>query len=221
MKKEINIAEWSRKDHFLFFSQFEEPFFGATVHIDCTLAYRHAKEQKHSFFLHYLHRALKAANTVEAFRYRILDKKVYVFDRVNASPTINRPNGTFGFAYLDYEEDENSFYERATQGIERVQQSEGLIPAVSGENVIHFSAIPWLDFTSLSHARSFTFPDSCPKISFGKVTEQNGVKTMPVSVHVHHGLADGYHVGLFVEEFRRLMNSPEAGHSSGAGEVRP
>jgi chloramphenicol O-acetyltransferase type A len=30
--------------------------------------------------------------------------------------------------------------------------------------VIHFSAIPWLDFTSLSHARSYTFPDSCPKI---------------------------------------------------------
>jgi chloramphenicol O-acetyltransferase type A len=38
------------------------------------------------------------------------------------------------------------------------------------------------------------------------MTEQNGVKTMPVSIHVHHGLMDGYHVGLFVDEFQRLMN---------------
>lgn len=207
MKKEINISEWNRKDHFLFFSQFEEPFFGMTVQIDCTIAYEQVKKNNQSFFLYYLYRALRAANTVEAFRFRIINGKVYAYEQVNASSTISRPNHTFGFAYMDYEEDENSFYEKAKEIIKCVQQSEGLIPAVSGENVIHFSAIPWLNFTSISHARSFTFPDSCPKISFGKVTEKNGVKTMPVSVHVHHGLADGYHVGLFVEEFQRSMNA--------------
>ncbi|QCR22322.1 chloramphenicol acetyltransferase [Pontibacter sp. SGAir0037] len=206
MKKEVNISEWNRKEHYHFFSRFEEPFFGITVQIDCTKAYAQAKKNKQSFFLYYLYRALQAANAVEAFRYRIINGKVYVFEQVNASSTISRPNHTFGFAYMDYEEDESSFYEQARQVIQDVQQSEGLIPAVSGENVIHFSAIPWIDFSSISHARSFTFPDSCPKISFGKVTEKNGVKTMPVSVHVHHGLADGYHVSLFVAEFQKLMN---------------
>ena len=29
---------------------------------------------------------------------------------------------------------------------------------------------------------------------------------MSMSVHVHHGLVDGYHLGLFFEEFERLMN---------------
>jgi len=29
---------------------------------------------------------------------------------------------------------------------------------------------------------------------------------MPVSIHVHHALMDGYEVGLFVEEFQRLMS---------------
>lgn len=29
---------------------------------------------------------------------------------------------------------------------------------------------------------------------------------MPVSIHVHHGLMDSHHVGLFVEEFQKLMN---------------
>lgn len=207
MKKLIVLDKWDRKEHFLFFSKFEEPFFGLTVKVDCTTAYQKAKEKGVSFFLYYLYRALKAANEVENFRYRIIENQPYDFTTVNASPTINRPNGTFGFAYMDYFEDEKQFYEKALQEIENVKRTNSLLPAVSSENVIHFSAIPWLDFTSISHARSFSHPDSCPKISFGKMTENNGAKEMPVSIHGHHALMDGYHVGLFIDKFQDLLNN--------------
>lgn len=209
MKTWINIEQWDRKEHFLFFSRFEEPFFGVTVNIDCTRAYSRAKEKDISFFLYYLYRALRTANEIENFRYRIIDKQVFLFDSIHASPTINRPNGTFGFAYMDYYQEENDFYNAAVKEIDSVRKSNDLIPAVSGENIIHFSAIPWINFTSLSHARSFSFPDSSPKISFGKVTEQDGIKTMPVSIHVHHGLVDGYHVGVFINRYQELMHRAE------------
>ena len=166
MKTAIDIDNWIRKDHFAFFTQFSEPFFGITANIDCTVAYRYAKNKKLSFYLYYLYRALKAANSIENFRYRIVDKKVYLFDVINASPTVYRPDNTFGFSYMDYTENEALFYDHAKQVIEKVKHEKGLVPAVAGENVIHFSAVPWIDFTSVSHARSFTFPDSCPKISF-------------------------------------------------------
>jgi len=39
MKTKLDISSWNRKDHFAFFKQFEEPFFGVTVPIDCTTAY--------------------------------------------------------------------------------------------------------------------------------------------------------------------------------------
>ena len=206
MKKLIDLDNWNRKEHFLFFSKFEEPFFGVTVKVDCSTAYQKAKEKGVSFFLYYLYRALKTANKIENFRYRIIENQPYDFATVNASPTINRPDGTFGFAYMDYFEDEKQFYEKALQEIENVKNTNSLLPAVSGENVIHFSAIPWLDFTSISHARSFSHPDSCPKISFGKMTDNNGAKAMPVSIHGHHALMDGYHVGLFVDKFQDLLN---------------
>ncbi|MBM7420718.1 MULTISPECIES: chloramphenicol acetyltransferase [Chryseobacterium] len=206
MKQLIKVDNWKRKEHFLFFSKFEEPFFGVTITIDCTLAYQQAKAKGNSFFLYYLYRSLKAANAIENFRYRIIDKEVYLFDQINASATINRPDETFGFSYMDYDKNEELFNQNAKEEIARVQQSTGLIPAGSGENVIHFSAVPWFDFTSLSHARSFTFPDSCPKISFGQVTENNGKKLMSVSIHAHHGLMDGLHIGLFAEKFQELMN---------------
>lgn len=205
MNRKLDIDQWARRDHFNFFRQFEEPFFGVCVNIDCTAAYQKAKESSTSFFLYYLYQSLAAANAIEPFRYRIKNDEVWVYDRVNASPTINRPDGTFGFSYMDYYESLEEFIDHAQREIARVQGSTGLIPAISGENVIHYSSIPWINFTQLSHARSFSFKDSCPKISFGKMTEENGRRTMPVSIHVHHALMDGFHVGQYVELFQERM----------------
>src|SRR5436190_17816304 len=102
MKKTLDINNWSRKDHFNFFRQFEEPFFGVTVNLDCTNAYSMCKQNSFPFFLYYLHASLTAANDTEPFKYRISGDEIFVYDTVNASPTINRPDGTFGFAYIDF-----------------------------------------------------------------------------------------------------------------------
>lgn len=207
MRTEINIPSWYRKDQFEFFSKFDEPFFGVTVRIDCTKAYAAAKNQERSFFLQYLHASLVAANTVTPFKYRMVDGKVYEYEVVNASPTINRDNGSFGFSYIEFYPDLQEFIEKAQPVIEKVRASEGLEPAVMGENVIHYSSLPWIDFTSLSHARHFPFADSCPKISFGKMTSSDNNLSMPVSIHVHHALMDGFHVGQYIEEFQKAMDA--------------
>lgn len=203
---EISIDGWDRKEQYLFFSQFEEPFFGITVSINCTKAYRFAKEKNHSFFLYYLYRAIKAANEVENFRYRIVDHKPFLYDAIHASATVSRSNNTFGFSYIDFDSDESVFQYTAKKEIERVQRSNTLLPARGGDNVVHFSSVPWLNFTSISHARKFSISDSCPKISFAKMMDINGIKTMNISIHAHHALMDGYHVGLFTERFQSLMD---------------
>lgn len=206
MKKELDLEKWSRKEHFEFFSKFDEPFFGVTVQIDCTNAYQEAKKNQYSFFLYYLHKSLAAANQIAPFSYRIIEGKVYEFDQVNAAPTINKPDNTFAFSYMDYHEDFTTFSDHANDIIEQVRNIKGLGPATDGENVIHFSALPWLNFTSVSHARHFKSGDSCPKISFGKMHMIGDKKMMPVSIHVHHALMDGYDVGMFVELFQELMD---------------
>lgn len=206
MKKLLNIENWARKDHFNFFNSFEEPFFGVTVDIDCSIAYHKCKKEGKGFFLYYLHQSLAAANTIENFRFRIEDNQIYVYDQVNASAVINRPDNTFGFSYIDYFQDFIEFQTAAKKEIEEVKNSIGLNLSGNGANVIHISAMPFLKFTSVSHARSFSFKDSCPKFSFGKMTDENGKKSMPISIHVNHALMDGYHVSLFVDEFQKRMN---------------
>ena len=206
MKQKLNLDTWNRKEHFQHFSRMEEPFFGITSRVDCTKAYAKAKESGVSFFTYYLHKTLVAVNATENFRYRIIDGEIYLFERIDASATILREDKTFGFSLMEYSENLTEFAEITRKEIERIHHTPELITRDFDINLIHFSALPWIDFTSYSHARSFTFPDSCPKISFGKMIDEDGKKTMAIAVHVHHGLVDGYHVGQFLTLFQELMN---------------
>ncbi len=206
MKQKLDLNSWNRKEHFLFFKQMDEPFYGITATIDCTKAYNKSKALGISFFSYYLHKTLSAVNAIENFRYRIIEDDVYIFDQIDASPTVIREDKTFGFSYMPFSEDINEFAQIVQTEIERIQTTTGIFTGEYPDNLIHFSALPWINFSSLSHARSFTWPDSCPKISFGKLIDENGNKSMPISVHVHHGLVDGYHVGLFLEQLQVLMN---------------
>ena len=207
MKQKLDLNTWNRKEHFLFFKQMEEPFYGITTTIDCTKAYAKAKELGVSFFSYYLHKTLSAVNAIENFRYRIIEDEVYVFDVIDASATVMREDTTFGFSYMPYTENPIDFAQIVQTEIERIQTTTGVFTREYPENLIHFSALPWINFSSLSHARSFSWPDSCPKISYGKLLVENGKKTMPISVHVHLGLVDGYHVGLFLDALQQLMNA--------------
>ncbi|UUW09987.1 chloramphenicol acetyltransferase [Flavobacterium plurextorum] len=208
MKTLLDLENWNRKEHFAHFKQMEEPFFGVTVEIDCTKAYQTAKELNVSFFIYYLHKTLVAVNSVENFKYRIADDKIYINDHIDASATIGREDGTFGFSLIEFNPDFNLFKENALAEIERIQNTTGLFTrSFDDDNLIHFSAIPWINFTSISHARSYTFPDSCPKISFGKmITSETGKRTISMSVHVHHALMDGLHVGQFIDRFEEEIN---------------
>ncbi|HEX8576634.1 MAG TPA: chloramphenicol acetyltransferase [Flavobacterium sp.] len=207
MNRKLDIDSWNRKEHFLFFKQMQEPFFGITATIDCTKAYQQSKERNVSFFIYYLHKTLEALNAIESFHYRICNDEVIVFDRIDASATILREDTSFGFSLIEYDPDLLQFAHNAKKEIERVQNTPGLFTREFPENLIHFSSLPWVSFTSLSHARSFTFPDSCPKITFGKMTVENNKRTVPVSVHVHHALMDGYHTGAFFMLFQEKMNA--------------
>lgn len=206
--KIIDINIWKRKEHFNFFSQFDEPFYGVVSEIDCTIAYKIAKDEKHSFFAYYLHKSLIAINEIEEFKYRIVDDKVVIYDKINASTTIGRDDETFAFSFIKFDYDFDIFNDCLLTEIKNVKNSEGLRNNENAKrlDVIHFSSIPWIKFTGLTHARSFKFRDSVPKITIGKVFLRDKKMIMPVSINAHHGLSDGLHAGKYLELFQKLMN---------------
>ncbi|MCF8234353.1 MAG: chloramphenicol acetyltransferase [Bacteroidales bacterium] len=206
MKRKIEQENWIRKDHYEHFKQMDDPFFGITTNVDCTGAYRKSKEEGISFFLSYLYYSLKAVNGVEEFKTRIMDNKVFLFDKVHAGPTVFREDKTYGHALILYDEDVDKFMREARKEIARVQAQKGLVYTEQLENVIHYTTLPWIRFTGIRQPVVFGGKDSVPKIAFGKLFREGGRMMMPVSIHGHHGLMDGWHVNRHLELFEGYLN---------------
>ena len=51
MDKVIDIQNWTRKEEYLFFRTFLNPMISVTVEVDCTTAYRKAKERQQPLFI--------------------------------------------------------------------------------------------------------------------------------------------------------------------------
>jgi chloramphenicol O-acetyltransferase type A len=208
MRQKLDLNSWNRKEHFDFFRKFDEPFYGITVKLDCTSAYQQCKTRGFSFYNYYLHKTLAAVNAIPNFKYRIVGDDVFIYDRIDASTTVLREDLTFGFSDIKFIPDFKDFDKAACIESQRVKNSSGLFTFSTGDPnpVIHFSALPWIDFTSVSQATNFKSADSCPKISVGKLVDEVGKKLMSFSLHVHHGLVDGYHIGLFFDKLQALLN---------------
>ncbi|MFZ6658430.1 CatA-like O-acetyltransferase [Undibacterium sp. TJN19] len=207
MKKQLDLNTWNRREHFAFFSQLDEPFHGLNANVDCAWAYQHCKENQLSFFLFYLHKILHAINHTDAMRYRIEDGKVFDYAVIHANATIQRADHTFGFCPIYYDADFTSFVARANLAMDEIKNSSGLCfnEECAREDVIHFSAIPWISFTGLTHARQFDRKDSVPKISVGKFFRQDQRLLLPVASFAHHGLVDAYHVHQFLEALEKSL----------------
>jgi chloramphenicol O-acetyltransferase type A len=209
VKTKIDIGGWSRRDYYRYFGSFDDPYFGVVVNVDCTAAYEHCKKQGLSFFLCYLYESIKALNQVENFRYRIIDGEIWLFDRVHASTTVGRKDGTFGFAFLEYTGGFDSFRINAEGRIAEVQEGSGLHADVDNAgrlDVVHYTTLPWFSFTGFKHEKNIRCSESIPKIAFGRFFESNGRLLMPVSINANHGLLDAYHVAQYLELFQESLN---------------
>ena len=206
--KILDQSSWKRKEHFDFFSKYDEPYFGIVSEINCTKAYQIAKSRKQSFFSYYLHKSICAVNLVEEMRCRIIRDQIVVYDQIHPATTIGRADGTFAFTFTPFDQDFNIFNNGLQSEINKVKNSSGirLKEGDSRKDVVHYSTIPWHTFSSLTHARKFKFDETAPKITFGKMFTRDAQQLMNVAIYVHHGLVDGFHIAKHLECFQNLMD---------------
>ncbi|MGD9910551.1 MAG: CatA-like O-acetyltransferase [Candidatus Izemoplasmatales bacterium] len=204
--EKINMDEWKRKDHFEYFKDFTNPHFSLTVNVDITKLYQFAKNKHYSFFSIMLFYVMKAANNVEEFKQRIRDHQVVSHEVVHPSFTYLGDNELFLFVNTDYDECLESFVKNVEQSIKKALENQQFEDDLSRDDLIYISSLPWLFFTSLTHPFDASHQDSFPRITWGKYIKKDNQVIIPVNVSIHHGLADGVHVGKFFSVFERYIN---------------
>lgn len=210
MPQPLDIDNWPRRHHYEFFKDYEIPFFSLCAEVDVSKVYEWSRQKGGpSFFLGTFYLSLQAANEIEPFRYRIRDDAVVVHDRVDGGTTVLRKDETFGFAYFDFDPSYVRFEVEGRKVLQRTRTASGaLLDRPERDDLIYYSIIPWVHFTSFTHARRLGRQDSIPKIVFGKHSARTDRRLMPVSVEVHHALMDGIDVGRFFERFQELLDDP-------------
>ncbi|MCU1268422.1 MAG: chloramphenicol acetyltransferase [Acidobacteria bacterium] len=166
-------------------------------------------DAKANVSLAYHYFALKAANEIEPFRYRLRSDRVLVHPVIHGATTVLLPNETFTFAYFDYAADFAEFIDGAERAVAEARTTGSFWTKDDDDNMIHCTVLPWVSFTSFSHARNWKREDSVPKISFGKFVRDGERTLMPLSVEVHHALMDGFHVGRYVMRLEELLSKAE------------
>ncbi len=197
--KKINF---DRKDLFKHYNDMDNPFIIMTVPIDVTKVVNFCKKYKH-FYATFGYIVGNAINDVIAFKYRYVDGDFYYTDRllVNFTERVEDNLGFFNCESEDYEEFVTEF------DLKKSKLAQYKLENENRQDVVWVSCFPWASFNGLisPHDKSLTIP----QIIWDKYQEIDGKYTMNVMIMVHHGFADGYHVGQFIERLNYYISEFE------------
>ena len=208
--KKINMEDWPRRESFEYFNSYVSPLFNVCAQPEITPTFDYIEERGLSKFTAVLWLISCAANSVPEIRLRIRGNEVVTHDIVHPSFAVMTEDKTLAFCAVSYTDDIPKFFNDVETGIARVKANPNLIDKPGADDLLFVSCVPWINFTSITHPVKNDWTDNIPRISWGKLTRENGKVTMPVSLQLHHGLADGYHAGLFFEKLEDLIARPEA-----------
>lgn len=210
MPNYIDIENWHRRELFDFFINYQNPYFNVCTKLDVTellAMVRDLPNARISSAIHYF--GLRAANETEPFRYRLQNGKIIVYDVINGGTTVLLPSESFAYAYFDYHLDFEKFVAGMNESVDEIRNDIGPLKPTMRDDVIYHTTLPWISFTSFSHARTPGRGDSIPRFVFGKFTKEGERVMMPFSVEVHHALMDGLHVGRFLARFEEFLLEPQ------------
>lgn len=207
--KIISLEGWPRRDHYLFFKEFEYPYFSLCADMDITRFLPLIKKKQISFTAAIMYLVARSANSIPEFRQRVREGDPVEHEVVHPSATVLGKDDLFTFCTVMYESDFIQFTKTAQAEIIAVKGDPSLEEKIQDDSMLFMTSIPWVSFTGFMHPVKLSPADSVPRFAWGKFREEGQKTVMPLSVQGHHALMDGLHAGLFYEEFQRLLDQPE------------
>lgn len=207
MKTRIDMDTYPRREHFRHFYGMAYPYVGVTVDVDVTELLALCREKGYSFYLMVLHAAALAADDVPEFRLRIDQGGIVVYDECPTSHTELKADGTYAYCTLHHHMPLAEYIERAEAARAAARESGSIEEEAEVQSMYFISTLPWLHYTALIQPVCCG-EESNPRITWGKYqTNEQGRVMLPLSVLVHHALADGLHIARFYEAFDRQMKA--------------
>lgn len=198
----LDMERYERIEHFRYFLSMPYPYVGVTVDTDVTDTVSLCKARGYSFYLTFLHAAAKAADRVPELRRRIRDGVIIEYDACPTSHTELCANGTYCYCTLRHDQPFEEYIAYAETERRRRRESGSLREDADVESMYFISTLPWLHYSALIQPAAGG-EESNPRITWGAFAPNaEGRLQMPVTLLVHHALADGSHIAKFYDALR-------------------
>ena len=204
----IDLNEWSRGNLFQFYIGKMRIVMSLTVDIDVANLKLYSKKTGIPFYSLMLWVVSKVINDHDEFKYGWDNEGNLIrWDYVSPSHTdFHSDDENFTKMVTEYTDDLPEFYGRVMADRERHKNDRAVLDN-QPLNFFDVSCLPWVRY---KHFDVHVFDEGkflAPVVTWGKYEQVDGKLLMPLTMNIHHAVADGFHLSRFFNEVQELIDS--------------
>lgn len=203
--KIIDLESYQRKEYFMHYTKYIPCTYSVTCKIDVT----NIKHKELRFYPACIFAITSTVNMYEEFKtaYNSNNELVVYNDMVPCYTVFNSEIETFFNLWTIFNNNINEFIKSYNEDIIKYKNSKVMNPKENmPENIFPISALPLLHFEGFNLNLLKGYNYLLPIFTIGKYENINGRYIMPLSVQVHHGVCDGFHVSRFITTLQEIIN---------------
>lgn len=204
----INTETWERGELFRFYIEKLRNVMSMTVDTDVTKLVSFVRAHGLKFYPAMMWAVSKAVNGRAEFRYGWKDGNLVRWD--NVSPYYADFHGEderFVKLVTEYSGDLSEFHARFLADRERYKDLRAFDLKEIPPNTFDVSCLPWVRYRSFD---IHVFDEGrylAPVVTWGRFETENGKTVMPLSVNIHHAVADGWHLSRLFADVQEIINT--------------
>lgn len=204
----IDLNEWTRGELFKFYLDHMRIVMSLTVDIDVTALIAFIRKNDLKFYPSMLWIISKVVNDHDEFKYGWDDAGSLIkWDSISPSYVdFHQENQTFTKMVTPFCDDLFDFHAKFMYNRNQYRHIRG-IAENQPPNFFDVSCLPWVKY---KHFDMHVFDEGkflAPVITWGKYEAEHKKQIMPLTMNIHHAVADGFHLARFFNEVQALINS--------------
>ena len=203
----VDRSTWSRGALFQYYLDSMRVVMSLTVDMDVTPLVRYVKGRGLKFYPAMIWAVSRVINAHDEFKYGWdASGNLIRWDFVSPSYAhFHREDENFTKLVTEYAGELSVFHARFLRDRERYRELRGVVEH-QPPNFFDVSCLPWVRYR---HFDVHVFDEGtflAPVVTWGRYEEEQGRLLMPLTMNIHHAVADGFHLSRFFREVQELMD---------------
>ena len=208
--KTIDLNTWDRGALFKFYIDKMRIVMSLTVDMDVTPLVGFAKKNRLKFYPAMIWAVSKIVNAHDEFKYGWdADGNLIKWDVVSPSCAhFHKEDENFTKTVTEFSDDLFEFHALFLSDREKYKDVRA-IAENQPPNFFDVTCLPWVRY---KHFDVHVFDEGkflAPVITWGKYEPEHGKLVMPLTMNIHHAVADGFHLSRFFNEVQELIDALE------------